>query len=54
MQIAGHRYGARRMVRGSVASSEGTAAVEAALFALLGLLLAFTLSGAQTRPDDVR
>ncbi len=54
MQKAGHRYAARRTVRGSVASSEGPAAVEAALFAPLGLLLALTLSGAQTRADDAR
>ena len=53
-QIAGHHYGARCIARAPLASSEGTAAVEAALFALLGLLLAFTFSGAQTRLDARR
>ena len=54
MQIAGHHYGARRIARAPLASSEGTAAVEAVLFAMLGLLLAFTFSGAQTRLDARR
>ena len=53
-QVAGHHYGIRRLARAPLASSEGTAAVEAALFALLGLLLAFTFSGAQTRLDTRR
>jgi hypothetical protein len=50
MQIAGHRYGLHR----SAAISEGTAAVEATLFAMLGLLVAFTFSGADTRLDARR
>jgi hypothetical protein len=54
MQIAGHHYGTRRIARVPLASSEGTAAVEAVLFAMLGLLLAFTFSGAQTRLDARR
>jgi hypothetical protein len=53
MQIAGHRYG---LYRGddAPASSEGTAAVEATIFAMLGLLVAFTFSGADTRLDGRR
>lgn len=53
MQIAGHHYGVRR-ADSAGASSEGTAAVEATLFALLGLLVAFTFSGADTRLDARR
>ena len=53
MQIAGHHYGIRR-ADGEGASSEGTAAVEATLFAMLGLLVAFTFSGADTRLDARR
>lgn len=49
MQIAGHHYALRRRENDPVAGSEGTAAVEAALYALLGLLVAFTFSGAQER-----
>ena len=54
MQIAGHHYGLRRADGDSGASSEGTAAVEATLFAMLGLLVAFTFSGADTRLDARR
>jgi hypothetical protein len=54
MQIAGHHYGLRRADGDSGGSSEGTAAVEATLFALLGLLVAFTFSGADTRLDARR
>ena len=54
MQIAGHHYGVRRASGDSGASSEGTAAVEATLFAMLGLLVAFTFSGADTRLDARR
>jgi len=48
MQVVGHRYALHRE-NAPVAGSEGTAAVEAALYALLGLLVAFTFSGAETR-----
>jgi hypothetical protein len=48
-QMAGHRFGLRRSDGDPFATSEGTAAVEAALYALLGLLVAFTFSGAQER-----
>lgn len=54
MQIAGHHYGVRRASGESGVSSEGTAAVEATLFAMLGLLVAFTFSGADTRLDARR
>ena len=54
MQVAGHRYGLRRSDADSIGSSEGTAAVEATLFAILGLLVAFTFSGADTRLDARR
>jgi hypothetical protein len=49
MQIAGHHYGLRRERSDPVADSQGTAAVEAALYALLGLLVGFTFAGAQDR-----
>jgi hypothetical protein len=49
LQIAGHHYALRRQENDPIAGSEGTAAVEAALYALLGLLVAFTFSGAQDR-----
>jgi hypothetical protein len=51
-QLIGHRAGLRRAQAG--AATEGTVAVEGALFALLGLLVAFTFSGAQTRLDARR
>jgi hypothetical protein len=49
LQIAGHHFALRRRENDPLAGSEGTAAVEAALYALLGLLVAFTFSGAQDR-----
>jgi hypothetical protein len=54
MQIAGHRYGLRRTTDELFGSSEGTAAVEAALYALLGLFVAFTFSGASDRLENRR
>ena len=54
MQIAGHRYGLRRGADELFGSSEGTAAVEAALYALLGLFVAFTFSGASDRLENRR
>ncbi len=48
LQVAGHRYGSRRTTD-ELGGPEGTAPVEAALFALLGLLVAFTFSGASDR-----
>jgi len=49
LQIAGHHYALRRQENDPVAGSEGATAVETALYALLGLLVAFTFSGAQER-----
>jgi hypothetical protein len=54
MQVAGHRYTLHQRENAPVAGSEGTAAVEAALYALLGLLVAFTFSGAETRLNTRR
>ena len=54
MQIAGHHYLLRRRENDPVAGSEGTTAVEAALYALLGLMVAFTFSGAEDRLDARR
>ena len=48
----GRRIEAKRLATGR--SDEGTGAVEAAMFGLLGLLLAFTFSGAAARFDDRR
>jgi hypothetical protein len=48
-QLLGHRFGVRRQARGEAAAGEGTSAVEASLFALLGLLIAFMVSGGEAR-----
>ena len=53
-QVLGHHLGARRAARYPDDHTEGTAAVEATLFALLGLLVAFTFSGANDRLDARR
>ena len=50
----GRRMGARRLVTDPGGARAGTGAVEGAVFALLGLLLAFTFSGAASRFDDRR
>ena len=47
----GRRIGIRRVKEDSQAASEGVGAVDAAVFALLGLLIAFTFSGASSRFD---
>ncbi len=49
LELVGYRIGRRRLQREPNAPSEGNASIEAALFALLGLLVAFTFSGAQDR-----
>ena len=49
----GRRIGAARLKRDPAAGKEGSAA-EAAVFALLGLLIAFTFSGAASRFHDRR
>jgi hypothetical protein len=45
----GYRIGRRRRAANPDASNEGTGAVDAAVFGLLGLTLAFTFSGASDR-----
>jgi len=49
----GHRVGVRAMARDSEAQ-RGTGAVEGAVFGLIGLILAFTFSGAQSRFETRR
>jgi len=49
MEVVGRVVGARRIARGGESALEGNAVVEGSLLALLGLLIAFTFSGAQTR-----
>lgn len=51
---AGRRLGARRLARDPEAAKSGSGAVEGAVFALMGLLIAFTFSGAATRFDTRR
>jgi len=50
----GRRIGERRFRRDGEAARTGTGVVEGAVFALLGLLLAFTFSGATSRFDERR
>src|SRR5262245_26850286 len=50
----GRRVGERRLEADPAGGSAGHAAVEAAVFGLLGLLLAFTFSGAMQRFDERR
>lgn len=50
----GRRAGVRRLARDPEGALSGTAAVDGAVFALLGLLLAFTFSGAAERFDGRR
>jgi hypothetical protein len=50
----GRRMGARRLAEEGSAAMAGLNAVEGAVFALMGLLLAFTLSGALQRFDERR
>lgn len=51
---AGRRIGDRRFRRDPDGARAGTGAVEAAIFGLVGLLIAFTFSGAAARFDDRR
>jgi CDP-diglyceride synthetase len=44
MALVGHRYGRRQLVRRGESATTGTGIVEGALFALLGLLIAFTFA----------
>ncbi len=50
----GRRIGIRRLKEDSGAVGEGAGAVDGAVFALLGLLIAFTFSGASSRFDTRR
>lgn len=50
----GHRIAARRAAREESSPLEGVRTIEAALFALFGLLIAFSFSGAQSRLDARR
>lgn len=50
----GRRLGRHRLGRGDEAARAGVGAVEGAVFALLGLLVAFTFSGAAARFDQRR
>lgn len=51
---AGRRIGARRLLSDPEGARNGLGVVEGAVFSLLGLLLAFTFSGAATRFDGRR
>jgi hypothetical protein len=52
--VLGRRIGERRLRTDPAGAFAGHAAVETAVFGLLGLLLAFTFSGAMKRFDDRR
>src|SRR4051812_28233039 len=49
LQLLGHHIGLVWRARGMTAVTEATTAIQASLFALLGLLIAFTVSGGATR-----
>jgi hypothetical protein len=50
----GRRFGAQRLASDPEGARAGTSAVEGAIFALVGLLIAFTFSGAASRFDARR
>ena len=50
----GRRIGARRLAEDPMGAAAGVGTVEGAVFALLGLLIAFTFSGAAARFDTRR
>ena len=50
----GRRIGRRRRAKGADGAVVGSGAMEGAVFALLGLLVAFSFSGAATRFDARR
>jgi hypothetical protein len=50
----GRRIGAKQLATDPEGARTGTGTIEAAVFALLGLLIAFTFSGALSRFDDRR
>jgi hypothetical protein len=51
---AGRRVGLRRMAKAAEGARAGLGAVEGAVFGLMGLLMAFTFSGASSRFDTRR
>src|SRR5262249_39291694 len=51
---AGRRFGIRRLARDAEGARTGVGAIEGMGFALLGLLVAFTFSGAASRFDSRR
>ena len=50
----GRRIGARRLAEDPMGAAAGVGTVEGAVFALFGLLIAFTFSGAAARFDTRR
>jgi hypothetical protein len=48
-QLLGHHAGMRWRARGLSGDTEATSAIQASLFGLLGLLIAFSISGGETR-----
>ena len=54
LYVAGHELRLRHLAAGSEREVSGAGIVEGAVFALLGLLLAFAFSGAASRFDDRR
>lgn len=54
MTEVGRRVGARRLARHGECAATGVSSIDGAVFALLGLLLAFTFSGAAARFDARR
>jgi hypothetical protein len=54
LTLSGHRYGRRRIVVFGEATGQDVVAVEGAIFALLGLLIAFTFTTAYSRLDARR
>jgi hypothetical protein len=54
LQEVGRRIGTRRRAKDAAGAGAGIGAMEGAVFALLGLLIAFTFSGAASRFDGRR
>jgi hypothetical protein len=50
----GRRIGVRRIAKGAQETAAGVGTIEGAVFGLLGLLVAFTFSGASSRFDTRR
>jgi len=54
LQLLGHHVGAGWRTHGRAGVPESTTSIQASLFALLGLLIAFTISGGETRLEARR